>query len=529
MNLLDLPDELLGRCLLQALPPCPRSFWALQKFARHQTVCRKFRRVVKYECASVWEHADLRRRGNERSFAEFLSTLSEGVIKSVQVPLSNDMMCLLGSPSARCIRSLDLVVSVPTAWPLGADMRALVGALGSLGSLEEMTVAVWTGRYMPPSLFTAKSFPVLRSLTVDLKQALVPIVTAAEIFGDLPSLRELRVVSEHLPAGSDYEEDDGDYEEDDANKENLGVYSRAEQYTNLGPHLAGLPLLQDLVLQVGKSDLARVLRLRDPCVELSLRAVTRLELSAWMIPSSYAFLESCPALRELDINLLGGPYRSVDAVATQLTTVRGLRSLTVYNVNIGRNAECLAGLTSLTSLDLGHVGLETLAGMGAMPQLLDCAVADHHLTSLRGLEGSPELRSLSCNADELCDASALRHFTALTSLRLSNCRRLARIPLQEAAGMWASVQELVVCSELFARLPSPTSLRLPSLRKVFLGGDSVRGGGMLLECVAESGAPLESVVWRKLHGLQFAFNYPRAAWFLVYRDAADEPNMSANA
>ena len=126
-------------------------------------------------------------------------------------------------------------------------------------------------------------------------------------------------------------------------------------------------------------------------------------------------LESFTRLKSLDVS-----FNSVRSMAAVAGLAAAQPSHLFFAANKITAIEGLAGLTGLTSLELGSNRLRSMEGLSTLVALQELYVGRNKLTTLSGLSGLTQLRILSIQSNRITKMEGLETCVALEELYLSH-------------------------------------------------------------------------------------------------------------
>jgi len=197
------------------------------------------------------------------------------------------------------------------------------------------------------------------------------------------------------------------------------------------------------------------------------QSVVRLSVRVPFLPSRFELRTMFPRVNEIKVHMHSGPISVTTSSCDEkwLWTLAGLTSLTSLNLGGCKQASdgglrALAGLTALISLDLGHCrkvsdnGLQALANLSALTSLDlgHCReVSDNGFRALASLTSLTSLNLGRCREVSDIGWHALADLTALISLDLGRCRELSDTGSHALTGLTALTSlNLIWCEEVTA-------------------------------------------------------------------------------
>ncbi len=160
----------------------------------------------------------------------------------------------------------------------------------------------------------------------------------------------------------------------------------------------------------------------DPITATDMANLTRLEAPNANI-SNLTGLEHATNLTELILGdqFVEGVWRNSNSIS-DISPVAGLTNLTSLDLGINSISDIspVAGLTNLTSLSLDFNSISDISALEGLTNLTSLGLGSNSISDISALEGLTNLTSLSLDFNSISDISALEGLTNLTSLGLGS-------------------------------------------------------------------------------------------------------------
>ena len=495
-TLVDLPDELLLRCLVLAARR-GNVVRSLQSFARYQLLCSRIKEVIEHRAQIQWQTAHISPEFcDEEELGHYINWLIDhypnNLVRRIEAKMQswNDdrasvhHLCMLCNCFSDTVDTLVLQVDNLDQKDNRQMSQQFEAALYKLSYLKSMAIEVSTRLSLQ-----LPHIPSLERMCLKLPRD-ATTRAAAYILANQTSLRSLFLTC-------------------------FGWVPERGGCEPFGGFLERFEALRELSLRVGVVGLSILFSGASKPFEV----LKNLHIGVLAQQKNLDTLHQVfPQLEQLTL-AIGTPLSSSLLYDGSRMRFKNLKALELQHVRIGDSAEMLAPLTALQSLSLRHCEVRYCDGLSSMAALEDLELVENSVVhSLRGIESLKKLRIVVCSA-RILDLEALGYLPAVDKLQLLDSGTCVRnIPWSKKA-FTQSIRGLVISSSLCVKKGS-----FPKLEALSITGNGPDDVGSFTEAVIESGAHLRYAEWTgyiSVCGMKFAVDYPRAAWHFVYRNPHD--------
>jgi hypothetical protein len=481
-----LPDNLLATCLQLSIKGCAET-WRIRNYMRLQLVCTRFRRLVTQESPDVWHTVILPMYGAEK-LTHAMGFLACRIPRNTIVSFT----CMTRLPyNATFLRflkahagSLDYIglydvdmLSAQTSVFNEPRCRPVFQGLSVL-----KTVSLTSRGHRHPPLMTLPPLPSLEKVILDIKHADVSL--ASDLIGPQPSLQSLVIYS----------------------------WQKDRRTPIVGRNVCIMPWIRQLTslcaleITMKYGDAQKLLENPDLAV---LSTITKLKLTMYEPPSSYAFLRSFSHAVYATIKIDTGRNENDALEGVVFQHWVHVKELSLKHVRVGRAAQFLSEMSQMTKLQLRGCTVRTLEGLSKNTNLESLSIYDQELHDCAGLSALQQLQTLGLWAPNLTDASELGTLRQLRHLGLVECRHVRGVPWHcphftqnlESVRIFSGV-----CEDMTGKA------HVPKLQVVELEGGNMDGVGKFLESVGTT--QLQRVKWGGILTPGFVKRYPNATAIL---------------